>query len=47
MQDHGGVPTVLTAKLPFTGLSLWLALAIATGLLAGGVVLRRLAPRTQ
>ena len=43
----GALPTILSTKLPFTGLSLWLALAVAAGLLAAGAALRRLTPRTR
>jgi hypothetical protein len=35
-----GVP-VLSTKLPFTGISLWLAMLVAAGLLAAGTALRR------
>jgi hypothetical protein len=38
----GGLP-VLSAKLPFTGISLWLAVLVAASLLAAGTVLRRTA----
>jgi hypothetical protein len=36
---------VVSAKLPFTGISLWLAALVAVGLLAAGGALRRVAPR--
>jgi hypothetical protein len=36
---------VTSAKLPFTGVSLWLAFAVAAGLLAAGAALRGIAPR--
>jgi hypothetical protein len=32
---------VLSTKLPFTGISLWLVMLVAAGLLAAGTALRR------
>ena len=36
---------VLSAKLPFTGISLWLAVLVAASLLAAGTALRRTSAR--
>ena len=42
--EHPALPAVLSSKLPFTGLALWIALVIAGGLLGAGMGLRKLAP---
>jgi len=43
----GPLPTVLSTKLPFTGIALWFVLAVAAALLAAGAGLRKIAPRTR
>ena len=44
--EHHALP-VLSSNLPFTGLSLWIALVIAAGLSGAGMGFRKLAPRTR
>jgi hypothetical protein len=43
----GPLPTILSTKLPFTGIALWFVLLIAAGLMAAGAAARRLSPRTR